>query len=250
MKKWMIFPVLLLFLLTACQTVPSGETEPAGSTPSSSNITPPSSSAVPPTSTPATSIPATNPLEPDETGYSFVYDGTAPFIGIDADCSGCTVGYLYWVDKTTEEVTPILEESALESIEEGAYVYYVKSDEPTKIYRTPIWEFSQHEMIYESAYGEVSAMLIDTFTIREQLVLQFVADGKKFVVFELETSETTLVMEQYYIKGALFEGRQTDTWEEQEKIFFVGKPTAEHELTTYRYYCGTGEVKEFVECED
>ena len=255
MKKSILIVLVLLLLLTGCQTAPTEDDQTLSSTPSSSSITPSSSSAVPSTSSPTTSIPATstpatNPPEPDETGYSFVYMGSAPFVGIAPDCSGCTVGHLYWVDKTSEEVTPILEEQTLESIEEGTYVYYVKTAEPTKIYRTPIDGFSQHEMIYESAYGKVSAMLIDTFSIREQLVLQFIADEKKFVVFELETSETTLVMEQYYIKGALFDGRQTDTWEEQEKIFFVGKPTAEHELTTYRYYCGTGEVKEFVECED
>lgn len=244
MKKSILIALVLLLLLTGCQTAPTDNDQTLSSTPSSGDVTPPSSSV------PATSVPETNPPELDETGYTFIYNGSAPFIGVDADCSGCTVGHLYWVDKTSGDVTSILEEQILEAIQEGAYVYYVKTAEPTKIYRTPIDGFSQHEMIYESAYGKVSAMLIDTFTIREQLVLQFVADEKKFVVFELETSETTLVMEQYYIKGALFDGPQTDAWEEQEKIFFVGMPTADHELTTYRYYCGTGEVKEFVECED
>lgn len=261
MKKSILIVLVLLLLLTGCQTAPVDNGQTLSSTPSSSGtVTPPSyssrpSTSTPATSTPATSIPATstpatNPPEKDKTGYTFIYNGSAPFISIDPDCSECTVGHLYWVDKSSEEVTLILEEQTLESIQEGAYVYYVKEDEPTKIYRTPIGGFSQHEMIYESTHGKVSAMLIDTFTIREQLVLQFVADEKKFVVLELETGETTLVMEQYYIKGALFDGRQTDTWEEQEKIFFTGKPTADHELTTYRYYCGTGEVKEFVECED
>ena len=257
MKKSILIVLVLLLLLTACQTAPADDDQTLSSTPSSSStVTPPSSSAVPPissvpatsvpvTTSPATSVPTTNPLEPDETGYSFIYDGNAPFIGIDPDCSDCTVGHLYWVDKTTEEVTAILEEPTFVQIQEGAYVYYVKSAEPTKIYRTPIWKFSQHEMIYESTYGKVCDMLIDTFSIQKELVLQFVADNKKFVVFELETGEVTLVMEQYYIKTALFDGRQSDTWEEQEMIFFYGMPTAEHELMDYKFYCANGEVKAF-----
>ena len=254
MKKSILIVLVLLLLLTGCQTTPADNDQTLSDTPSSSSTTPLTSSvpaiSTPATSVPATSTPATNSPEPDETGYSFVYKGSAPFVGIAPDCSGCTVGHLYWVDKTTEEVTPILEELALESIQEGTYVYYVKTAEPTKIYRTPIGKFSQHEMIYESTHGKVSAMIIDTFTIQNELVLQFVADEKKFVVLELETGEATFVMEQYYIKGALFAGRQTDTWEEQEKIFFDGMPTAEYERMNYQFYCATGEVKAFVDCED
>jgi len=259
MKKSILIVLVLLLLLTGCQTVLDSEIEPAGSTPPSSSITPPSSSvpatstpatSTPATSTPATSTPVTNPPEPDETGYSFVYDGTAPFIGIDADCSGCTVGHLYWVDKTTEEVTPILEEPALESIQEGTYVYYVKTAEPTKIYRTPIGKFSQHEMIYESTHGKVSAMIIDTFTIQNELVLQFVADEKKFVVLELETGEATLVMEQYYIKSAMFDHLSVDTWKEATDFVFWGKLDDNDSIQSYRYIIETGEIREEGECAD
>ena len=252
MKKCMIFPMLLLLLLTACQTAPVDDDKTLSGTPSSSGtVTLPSYSTRPSTSTPATSIPATNPLEPDETGYSFVYDGTAPFIGIDADCSGCTVGHLYWVDKTSGDVTPILEEPALESIEEGAYVYYVKSDEPTKIYRTPIEEFSQHEIIYESTYGKVSKILIDTFVVRKELVLQFVADNKKFVVLDLTTGEDHVLLEQYYIKSAYFSDSCSDTWIEQNIIVFRGRVNENDTTKVYRYFRNTGTLREIQEqCED
>lgn len=240
MKKWLIFPVLLLLLLTACQTVSNNETEPADSTPSSSHITPPpSSSAVPPTS----SVPATTPPEPADTGYAHIYEGDNPYMGVDPDFSGCTVGHLYWIDIATSAVTAILEEPVLNDVQEGAYVYYVKAAEPTRIYRTPIGKFMQHEMIYESAHGKVSAMVIDTFTIRTQTIMQFVADNKKFVILNLETGEDTLLMEQYYIKQALFNDNGTNTWQEQNIIYFEGKPTKDDRDWDYLYYRDTGKVR-------
>ena len=242
MKKGLIIVVLLLILLTACQTVPVSEIGLVDSTPSS-GITSPTDGGVPPTSAPPTTPTTTNPPEPDETGYTFIYDGTAPFISMDADYSGCTVGHLYWVDKTTKEVTPILEEQVLESIGEGAYIYYVKAEESAKIYRTPIGEFLTHEVIYESTHGEISAMVIDTLTIGKQFIMQFVADNKKFVVLDLNTGEDVVLMEQYYISAALFEDNWTDTWEEQNVIFFSGQPTENDRNWDYLYSRDTGEVR-------
>lgn len=255
MKKTIAITMVLLILLTACQPVPVVDSTTAGSTPSSSSDVPPSSSAVPATSVsvttpPATSTPKTNPPEPDVTGYSFVYKGTTPFISFDADYSDCTVGYLYWVDKTSGEVTSIMEEQVLESIQEGEYVYYVKEAEPTKIYRTRIGEFLQHETIYESNHGKVSAMLIDTHTIREQLVLQFVADEKKFVVLNLDTGETAILTEQYYIQSAMFDHSCTDTWEEQTDFIFWGKIDENHSVQSYRCFMKTGEIRIEGECAD
>ena len=201
MKKWMIFSVLLLLLLTACQTVPDNETKPAGSTaPSSGNSTLPSSNTVPPTS----SVPTTTPPEPANTGYAIIYEDDYTFTSIDPDFSECTVGYLYWIDIATSEVTPILEEQVLNDVQEGAYVYYVKAAEPTKIYRTPIGGFSQHEMIYETTHGKVSGLTIYPGV---ENYLQFVADNKKFVVMEFDTGEETVLMEQCYINFAYIPGR-------------------------------------------
>ena len=242
MKKGLIIVVLLLILLTACQTVPVSEIGLVDSTPSS-GITSPTDGGVPPTSAPPTTPSTTNPPEPDETGYTFIYDGTAPFIGMDADYSGCTVGHLYWVDKTTKEVTTVLEEQVLESIQEGAYIYYVKAGESTKIYRTPIGEFLTHEVIYESTHGEISAMVIDTLTIGKQFIMQFVADNKKFVVLDLNTGEDVVLMEQYYISAALFADNWTDTWEGQNIIYFDGQPTENDRNWDYLYYRDTGEVR-------
>ena len=213
MKKWLIFPVLLLLLLTACQTV-NNETEPADSTPPSSSITPPpSSSAVPPTS----SVPATTPPEPADTGYALIYEGDNPFMNVDPDLSGCTVGHLYWIDIATSAVTAILEEPVLNRVQEGAYVYYVKAAEPTRVYRTLIGDFTQHELIHETIYGKIDHMTIYPGI---ENYMQFVADNKKFVVMEFDTGEETVLMEQCYIGYAYIQGRNgvLDRW-----IWFRGK---------------------------
>ena len=139
--------------------------------------------------------------------------------------------------------TVILEEQVLESIQEGAYIYYIKTTEPTKIYRTLINDFSRHVMIYESTHGEISAMVIDTLTIGKQFIMQFVADNKKFVVLDLNTGEDVVLMEQYFISAALFEDNWTDTWEEQNVIFFSGQPTENDRNWDYLYYRDTGEVR-------
>jgi hypothetical protein len=263
MKRSILIVLTLLLLLTACQTVPgpndgTASSIPTGSTTSSTGAESPTSTPdtgvpdtiAPDTTIPATSVPTTNPPALDETGYSFIYDGDAPFIGIDADYSGCTVGHLYWVDKTSGEVSLILAEPVLESMGEGAYVYYVKADEPMKIYRTPIGAFAQHGMIYESTHGKVSEMLIDTYVIREQLVLQFVADKKKFVVLDLNTGEDTILTEQYYIRSAMFDHSCTDTWDEQTNFVFWGKLDENDSIQSYRYFIKTGEIRQEGECAD
>lgn len=250
MKKVILLVLVLLLLLTACQSVLDSTEDPTVATPSSSSITPPSSSVAPPTSSVPPTVPTTLPADLDKTGYSFIYKGYAPFISIDPDCSECTVGHLYWVDKITEKVTHILEEQTQESIVESGYVYYVKAEEPTKIYRTPISDFSRHEMIYESAHGKISDIKIDTYTICKQLVLQFVADEKKFVILELDTGEDAVLTEQYYIQAAMFDYSITDTWEEQTVFVFWGKIDESDSVKEYKYVIATGEIFEQSECAD
>lgn len=254
MKKWMIFPVLLLLLLTACRRVPVSDTEPVDSTPSSGNITPPSSSVAPPTSVPPTvptapSIPETNPTtpstsepnppEPANTGYAYIYHEDDTHLYPGPDYSRCTEGYLYWIDNATLEVTPIVEESILSEAQEGAYVYYAKEAEPSKIYRTLIGEFSQHELIHETAHGKVGFMRIYPGI---ENYLQFVADNKKFVVLDFNTGEETVLMEQLYIFAALIMGETDGTL--GNMIWFEGKHTeGANPRTQYVYYRDTGETK-------
>lgn len=203
MKKWMIFSVLLLLLLTACQTVADNDKNPAGSTPSSSNITPPSSSsAAPPTSVPATTPPATIPTS--DTGYPCIHKEYINPIWDEYDLSDCIIGYLYWLDKETHEVTLLLAEQIKDCVSEGAYVYYVKEAEPSKIYRMLIADPSQYELIHETTHGKVSGLTIYPGV---ENYLQFVADNKKFVVMEFDTGEETVLMEQCYINFAYIPGR-------------------------------------------
>ena len=243
MKKSILIVLVLLLLLTGCQTAPTDNDQTLSSTPSASNITPPSSSVVPTTSTPTTSIPATstpatNTPEPANTGYAHIFEGDYPWLSVDPDFSGCTPGHLYWIDIATSEVTSIAEEAVLSVAQEGAYVYYVKVAEPTKIYRTLIGEFSQHELIHETAHGKVVDMTIYPGI---ENYLQFVADNTKFVVFDFDTGVETVLMEQYYIWIAYIAGENGVLGNE---IWFEGKhKETDKPYNQYFYYRDTGETK-------
>ena len=238
---------------------------PGGTTPTTQPTVPPTTHpTVPPTIHPTIpptqptvlplqpTVPPTTPVTPGlaNTGYMFVYKGENPFLGMNPDLSGCKFGCFYWVDKTTWEVTLISDEAISDYTAEGAFVYYVKTAEPTKVYRADIADFSQYKVIYESAHGKVSDMLIDTVIIREQLVLQFVADDMKFVILDLNTGEDTVLTEQYYIQTAMFDHGSASTWEGLTDFVFWGKLDENDTLQSYRYFIQTGEIREEGECAD
>ena len=236
MKKWLIFPVILLLLLTACQTVSNSETEPADTTLSSSHITPPSSSsAVPPTSVPATTPPLI--IRTSDTGYAFIYEDDPSFYWNIYDCSGCITGYLYWIDKETHEVTLLLAEEIRACRAEGLFLYYTKQAEPTKIYEMRIADPLQSRLIHETMHGEISDMTIYPGI---ENYLQFVADNQKFVVLEFNTGNETVLMEQYYIGHAYIAGRNGVL---DEGIWFEGKyKETDSPYEQYIYNLDTGET--------
>lgn len=222
MKKWLIFPLLLLLLLTACQTVSNSETEPAGSTPPSSSITPrPSSMSVttpPPTSTPVFDV---------NDGLAFVTDDH-PNVVLSPDWippSDCLVNHLYWVVKSTKECILICDEPIYSRAyaRTDTHICFVKESEPTKIYAAPIGDFANHQLLYESPYGTVTYMTnLYYYTTGIENYLQFVADEKKFVLLDMTTGESTVFMEQYYIGHAYIspgeDGSLFANW-----IWFEGK---------------------------
>lgn len=257
MKKSILILLVLLLMLTACQTVPASEQDPAGSTPSSSSSTPPSSSAVPGTSTPATSIPATympatNPnytggdIEEIE-GWAFIFDGYQPTIQFEVDISKLIEGHLYYIDLNTREITLICDETVLISTEDDFNVdfeYYVKASEPTKIYRTNPKHPKAHTVIYESTFGPINYIVSDAYAITKQEVLQFVADNKYYVLLDLESGETSLMMEQYYIEYALIAHGSYDTWNELDLVLFRGKLNEDDKVRTYEYSRSTGAIQD------
>ena len=176
MKKSILNVLVLLLLLTGCQTAPADDDKTLASTPSSSGtVTPPSYSTRPSTSTPATSVPAT---PNSNTGYSRVHKEYISPTWDEYDLSDCIVGYLYWLDKETHKVTLLLAEQISCEVAEGPYIYYVKESEPTKIYKILIADPSEQELIHETTHGKVSDMTIYPGI---ENYLQFVADHKRFV---------------------------------------------------------------------
>lgn len=225
---------MLLLLLTGCQTAPTDNDQTLSSTPSSGDVTPPSSSV------PATSVPEVD-----------VHDGRA-FITRDEPSvvlppywvppAECLVDHLYWVIKSTKECILICDEPIYSRsyTTTDTHVYFVKESEPTKIYRTLIGDFVNHQLVYESAYGKVTYM---TF-ISKLDCLQFVANEKKFVQLDMSSGESTVLMEQYYIEFAYLEAVPLqDDIELREWIWFSGKPTEDAPQGDYFYYWKTGEVE-------
>ena len=234
MKKSILIVLVLLLLLTGCQTVPTDDDEALASTPSSSGTVTPPSSSIPAISTPATTF------DPNS-GYVWLH---REYIGPgwdEYDFSDCTIGYLYWLDKKTHKVTLLLAEQIRCEVAEGPYIYYVKESEPTIIYRILIGDPSEQELIHETIHGKVSDMTIYPGI---ENYLQFVADNKKFVVFEFDTGEETVLMEQYYLEIAHMGPEDDGTlgnW-----IWFRGMPTGEepYKSLAYFYYRDTGEIEE------
>lgn len=245
MKKYRFLSALLAFvmllLLSACQTVPTDDDKLLASNPSSSSSVTPPSSSVPVTSIPATSAPEVDIHE----GLAFVtYE--EPNVELSPDWvppSECLVDHLYWVVKATKECILICDEPIYSRsyTTTDTHVYFVKESEPTKIYRTPIGDFVNHQLFYESAYGKVTYM---TF-ISQIGWLEFVADEKKFVSLDMTTKECTVLMEQYYIEHAYLETiPHQEELELREWIWFHGKPTDDAPQGDYFYYWETGEVEE------
>ncbi len=247
MKKGILMVLVLLLLLTACQTAPTEDDQTLSSTPSSSNITPPSSS-VPATSTPATSVPATSaPAVDVHDGLAFVTYGE-PNVELSPDWvppAECLVDHLYWVIRSTKECILICDEPIYSRsyTTTDTHVYFVKESEPTKIYRTLIGDFANHQLFYESTYGNVNYIaILDYYTTGIENYLQFVADEKKFVLYDMITGESTIFMEQYYIEYALI-GSAYDGSIFENNILFFGKPTEDAPQGDYFYYWQTGEIE-------
>ncbi|MBE6958720.1 MAG: hypothetical protein E7447_06185 [Ruminococcaceae bacterium] len=253
MKKSLSIVLVLLLLLTACQVMPDDD-QSLASTPSSSGcITPPpSSSVVPPSSSTAPTVPTTQPTVPPTTqpvtppspakdGSAVIFRGP-PFYANYPEWypREGLVDHLYWAVKSTGESILVCDEPVIDATKTDTNIFFVKKSEPTKVYVTAIGDFKNHEFVCESTYGSVSA--IRNYT-NSSTLLQFVADGKKFVVYDMATGESTVLMEQYHINFAVLYCNDDGTW--GDWIEFEGQHTEDDgPYTLYLYNWKTGELWE------
>ena len=181
------------------------------------------------------------PLPVIKEGSAFIYHGpNAIVLSPDWCLSEGLVDHLYWVIKATKESTLICDEPVVAYTRTDTHVYFVKESEPTQIYRTPIGDFTNHQLFYESTYGRVSYMAVISNSTD---FLQFVADEKKFVMLDMGTGESTVLMEQHHINYAYMLGAGDGvTW--NNWIWFEGKPT-ENDPPDWQYFYDrdTGEVE-------
>ena len=240
MKKLIIIPLIVLILLTACQPGMVDNADSTESTTPSSSITPPTDSEVPPTQPMVQ--PTTSPTVDVKNGHVLIFNGPpqSEFFPDWWPTEGL-IDHLYWVIEATKESILICDEPVIEYAFNDTHIFFNKKSEPTKVYATPIGDFKNHELIYESTYGDISDMNIEADL---NGFLQFVAEEKKFIVLNMATGESTLLMEQYYINCAWMYGTgDGDTW--SEIIEFEGKPTendSPYTIYVYNYVTGVLEL--------
>ena len=255
MKKSLSIVLVLLLLLTACQALPDGDQSMASMPSSSGSITPPpSSSVVPPTSSTAPTIPTTQPTVPPttqptesvpttpniSTGYACIHRENDYFSFPEYDLSACIPGQLYWLDKKTHTVTLLLAEQIANSQTEGEYIYFVKKAERNKIYRMHIAKPEQYELLYETAYETVGNMSIVPHL---ENYLQFTADSKKFVIYDMNTGKETVLMEVHHMSVGLITAKGGEDGLLSDWIWFYGEPTEDSTRSFYMYNRITGEFE-------
>ena len=235
--------VILCGLFVACQPAPAEDPATLASTPSSS-IAPPPSSIPPTVPTTQPTQPTTQPTEPVpttpnvSTGYSYIHTEYGSSIWDKYDLSNCVLGYLYWLDKDTHTVTLLLAEELEHEVTEGEHIYFVKKAEPSKIYRMCIAAPEQYELVYETTYGAITSIYIN-YTMRNYL--QYVTDSKKCIIYEMNSGEETVMMEQYKIDSIYIQkesGNILPDW-----ILFYGQPTEDSLYGEYAYNRTTGEIE-------
>ncbi len=246
MKKSLSIVLALLLLLTACQTVPDDDQSLASTPSSSSSVTPPPSSSVVPTTQPTATTqpsapPATPPTAPPAT-YLPAPPVSLPelppvpdthyrsgFITRDWDDSWNP--YFCWRLSDTRETTIICNEWVPAFDGYGNHIYFVKESEPTKIYVTAKGDFQNHQLYYESPYGNITYI---NFESGVEGYLQFIADEQRFYILNLSTGESTFLMEQYYMECAGI------AYWNGHMLWFEGRPTADSRMGQYDYDPVTG----------
>lgn len=264
MKKYIaLFVVLVVLMLAACQPSQLGATQTPTTTTPSQTTKQTENAVLPTTVTPTEKEPTTGATQPRGTettlsidtfvpnsyGYPFVYDGTLPEAWGNVDVSDCVVGQLYYRDIVSNEIYFICSDPVLEKCSNDSHVFYVTEAEPTKIYAAPLTDFSQRDVVYETASGAIVTYLTDGPHQYENTVLQIVEGNQRFIWLDLTTSTPELVMEQYYIEKATIDSNDAyvveDIWyvKNTNVVYFVGKLQENDELTEYLYYRDTGKIE-------
>ena len=208
---------------TTAPTHPITKPTAAPTQPTTRPTVPPSTQpTVPVTYPPAppVSLPALPPT-PDSYG--------AGFITRDLDDSRNI--YFGWCLSDTRETIIICNEWVPAFTGNGTHIFFVKQSEPTKIYVTAKGDFKNHQLYYESPYGNITYM-----TIASGLngYLQFIADNQRFYTLNMSTGESAFLMEQEYMEYA-----GVATWN-GHMLWFEGTPLGGGPNGQYDYDPVTG----------
>ena len=228
MKKSLFIALVLLILLAACQVVPD-ENQSLSNTPTSSATPPTTAPATQPTVPPAT-YPQASPVTLPE--LPSVPDTHCPTGFITRDLDDLQQMYFCWRVSDTRESIIICNEWVPAFTGYGDHIFFVKESEPTKIYVTAKGDFQNHQLYYESPYGNITYIEIESWY---DGYLQFIANEQRFYTLNLSTGETTFLMEQHYMESAGI------AYQNNNKLWFEGRPTVDSRMGQYYYDPTTGE---------
>lgn len=111
------------------------------------------------------------------------------------------------------------------------HIYFVKESEPNRIYVIAKGDFQNHQLYYESPYGNITYI---RFESQINGYLYFIADKQRFYSLNLSTGETTLLMKQDDMDYAGI------NWWDGNMLWFEGRPLGGGRYGQYDYDPVTG----------
>ena len=179
----------------------------------------------------------------------FVHGKPSVYLGT-ADLSECVEGSLYLCKLPWLTVHLICLGPIHIAIDRYDKVFFVKEEEPNKIYSAPLSDITQHTVVYESDSGTIDDIVILVLDFQNE-VLQILEDNKRLVLLDLTAGTKEVILEQYYIERAYLDdvvrkGSKTPVadWKEFTRIYFYGKLGEGEPMKQYLYYWETGKIEE------
>ena len=184
-------------------------------------------------------------LAPDDL-MLFIFNGHQPMPYHHLDISGLEVGYLYVCNTKTDEIsaTGLCGIGGFNVTKE--HIYYTLAGDHTKILRTD-YTFQEQTVVFETTRKITD---FDFYGMDANGDLAIVLDAQQVILYHMDTGETDLIMEQYYVASVLYFGSSIGHRAAPDvgpTLHWRGQPTAEPDkgIDFYAYFIELDEMKAF-----
>ena len=243
-KRWILLPLALLLILSACTFDTPQPTQPS-TLPTETDPTEPSVNL---TETDPTepSVTPTDPAAPHpsfEKLSIFIYNKDHSYSYINtSEISKCKEGYLYYYYDPLRKIVPICEEPVVDFAYDKVNFVFVKESDPTKLYWAPTTNLMQQEVIYESEIGVINDVYPENGGSYADKVVTLTEGNKRLALLDLASGEVILTFDEaYYINRGTFEGIvEVDEKPYCDLIWFWGQPKEGDRYYTWFYWVESG----------